>query len=440
MDILFKNATVVTMDEDKVLHNALVGVKDGKIAYLEGFPAEAKKEQSTESQAVPESKRVIDCKHKVLMPGLINCHAHSPMSLLRGFAGDLNLQDWLFDHIFPAEKKMNGEDVYKGALLTIAEMIASGTVSMTDMYFSLDSVAKAVFDSGFKANLSNAAISFEPETYRYQEDKVFTETMLVLENFQKQSQGRIKAEASIHAEYTSFPGLWTQVLDFAKAHSLAMHIHLSETKFEHEQCKGKYGLTPAQIFDKYDLFSVPVLAAHGVWLEEEDMDLLAGRATVAHNPVSNLKLASGIAPVTRMIQKGVNVALGTDGVASNNSHDLFEEIKLASILQKAATANPTVLPAKEVLRMATINGAKAQGRDNCGAVKLGYDADLILLDFDNERLTPCYDPISGIVYSATGQDVVLTLCQGKILYENGEHKTIDLEKLLHEVRSIVTKF
>jgi 5-methylthioadenosine/S-adenosylhomocysteine deaminase len=263
-----------------------------------------------------------------------------------------------------------------------------------------------------------------------------------LRDFHNQGDGRIKADASIHGVYTSFAPTWRQVTEFASEHRLNMHVHLSETKTEHENCIQAYGMTPAQVFARHGVFDTPTTAAHCVWVSDEDMDILAAKGvTAAHNPYSNLKLASGVAPVKRMHEKGINVTLGTDGMASNNSHDLFEEIKLSSCLQKYAACDPTAAPALEVLKTATINGAKAQGRQNeSGILQEGFDADMVLLDFDNPRQTVCHNPVLNLAYSTSGRDVVMTLCQGRVLYENGEYKTLDIEKILHDAREAQKAF
>ena len=428
MELLFKNITIVTMQKDcSVIQNTDVGVKNGKVTF--NIPQDAK------------IGRAIDGSGKLLIPGLYNCHAHTPMSLLRGFANDLALEEWLFNHIFPAEQKLKtiDEGVYTGAMLSIAEMLASGTISFNDMYFDLPQIAKAVDESGVKANLSNGVLSFNPEGYNYKEESEYLETLHVLNEYSKSSNGRIKAEASIHCAYTSHPDAWLQITEFAKKNNLSMHVHLSETLTEHNKSLEMFGLTPTQAFAKYRVFDVPTLAAHACWVSEEDIDTLAEyNVSIAHNPVSNLKLASGIAPVYTMLEKGINVALGTDGMASNNTHDLFEEIKLASILQKYVQDNPTVVPAFQALEMATVNGAKAQNRQG-GIIAEGYEADLVMLNMENTHQVPCPNPLINLSYSTTGRDVVMTLCQGRILYENGEFTTIDIEKIRYNSQKISEK-
>jgi 5-methylthioadenosine/S-adenosylhomocysteine deaminase len=422
------------MEKDNpVLHNAFLGVSGSKISYI--------------GQSAPEcveTKRIICGKNKLIMPSLVNCHTHSPMSLLRGYSNDVKLQEWLFDNIFPAERKLDGDMIYVGASLSAAEMIASGTTMMCDMYMNLPKIAEAVSNAGMKANLSNGVTYFGSEKYDLKKSREYSETMEVIQEYNKKNHPLIKADAGIHAEYTSTPDAWVQVIDFAKEHNLRIHIHLSESRDEHEACKNRYGnpphfsLSPTQIFDKYGLFDLPVIAAHGVYIEDKDIEILAQKgATIAHNPISNLKLASGIAPIHKAAQKGINITLGTDGMASNNSNDMFEEIKMSCLLQKVINDDPTVIPAYQALEMATINGALALGRGSeSGVLKQGYDADIIMIDLNNERLTPSYDPVSTIVYSATGQDVVMTMCCGEVLYENGEFKTIDVEKVLFEARRV----
>jgi len=406
-----------------ILHNINLGIEGRKITYLE--PA---------ATPPPPAKRVIDSTNKVLMPGLYNCHTHAAMTLFRGYANDRTLEDWLFNYIFPAEQKLTPPLVRTGTMLAIAEMISSGTIAFTDMYFFMDEVAAAAYEAGIMANVSNAVIAFDKDGYDFYKDNVHSQTISTIENYHNKNDGRIKAEASIHGVYTSYAPAWKQVTDFAAKHSLGLHIHLSETATEHNNCISTYNMTPAQVFSKHGLFDLPCVAAHGVWITDDDIKILAeSGVTIAHNPLSNLKLASGLAPVTKMHKGGVNVALGTDGMASNNTHDLFEEIKMTSLLQKYAANDPTAAPAMSVLEMATVNGAKSQGRSHeSGMLKKGYDADMLMIDFNNPRQTACYNPALNLAYSTNGRDVEMTLCRGQVLYEKGEYKTIDIEKLLYD--------
>lgn len=422
MDILFRNVTAVTMeDAQPVIKNAFVRVKDRVIASVE-----------TEAPA-DFSGRTIDGTGKVLMPGLVNAHTHIPMTLLRGYADGYNLQTWLNDYIFPAEARLDGRAVRAGAMLGLAEMIAGGTTSFSDMYYFCDEIAGAAAEVGIQANISRAVTCFEPD-YRFETNPAGIELRELVAKWHDFDQGRIRIEASIHGEYTSYDKVWESVAGYAAEHGLGMHVHVSETRSEHEECIARHGKTPAQTLDDYGVWNTRALAAHCVWATPEDLALFAWKGvTVVHNPVSNQKLASGIAPVPAMLKAGVNVALGTDGVSSNNSHDMFEEMKSASLLHKVASLDPTAMSAWEVLKMATVNGSRAQGR-NGGRIVPGCGADLILLDFDRPHLIPCHDVISNLVFAARGSDVVLTMVRGRVLYENGGFETIDLDAVMHEVR------
>lgn len=430
LDTLIKNVTAVTMDDEGHLyHDAYIAIKDGKITYI-GTDAPQEK-----------AEKVIDGRGMIAMPGLVNTHSHAAMSLMRGYADDYVLQEWLNDHVFPIEGKLVGEDVYWAMLWTQAEMLATGTIAYTDMYMHLPKMAEAAVDGGLYANISNGAMCFNPAGYCFDTDSVTGQNREVLERFHKADNGRVKLDVSIHAEYTSFPGLWQDFSAYAAEKGLNMHIHLSETRAEHENCIAKYGKTPAAILAENGVFNTRTTAAHCVWVSDADMDLLREKqVTVAHNPVSNLKLASGIAPVARMLEKGVNVALGTDGVCSNNNHDLFEEIKLAALLQKGISGDPRLVPAQQALKMATRAGAFAQGREQeIGQLKEGFDASLILVDTGKPGLYPVHNPVSTLAYSARGGDVYLTMIRGKVLYENGIYTALDMERIRSKMEPILNR-
>jgi 5-methylthioadenosine/S-adenosylhomocysteine deaminase len=423
MDTLFSNVTVVTMDEElRVLFSAFVGVTEGKISYL--------------SRKAPEEqpKEIINGEGMVLMPGLINCHTHLPMSPLRGYADDVDLQTWLNDYIFPREDRLDSRSVKAATLLSIAECLRFGTTSVSEMYYFCDDIAQAVAESGIKANISRAITHFG-EDFDFEKDTRCQEMVELVDKWHNYDNGRIKIEASIHGEYTSHHEVWDAVAEYAINEGLGMHVHLSESKKEHEECKDRHGLTPAQVFDCHKVFHAPAIAAHCVWLEPEDMAILAKRKTSAvHCPVSNLKLASGCADVTAMIKAGMNVALGTDSNASNNNLDMFEEIKAATLMAKGKSLDPTALPAQAVLMMATVCGARAQHREaECGMIKVGMDADLIMLDFTQPHLMPCHNVMSHLAYCVSGHDVVMTMVRGKILYAAGKYPTIDLEAVVREL-------
>ena len=424
MDTLFSNVTAVTMNERfDVLYSAFVGVTDGKISYI--------------GRSAPEEapQQIVDGTGMVLMPGLINCHTHLPMTILRGYADDYDLKTWLEDYIFPREDRLDDRAVKAGALLGIAECLRFGVTSVSEMYDHIGAIAEAVAESGIKANLSRGTTMFIGDEFDFETFPACRELVAAKEKWHGYDAGRIQIEASIHAEYTSTYQLWDALAEYAYNEGLGLQIHLSETKNEHESCKEKYGLTPTQLLDCHNVFLPRTTAAHCVWLEPEDRALLAKRGVSAvHCPVSNLKLGSGTADVAAMVKAGMNVCLGTDGAASNNNLDMFEEIKAAALTAKGRTCDPTALNARAALLMATVCGAKAQGREHeCGQIKLGYDADLILLDFTAPHLIPTHSVISSLVYSASGHDVCMTMVRGKILYAAGKYTTIDMNAVVKEL-------
>lgn len=423
MELLFCGVTAVTMTGKGVIENAYVGVDGGKIVFI----------GETEPENAKVSRR-ISGKNKVLIPGLVNTHTHIPMTLLRGYADDYALQEWLNNHIFPAEDRLDMRSVSAGVYAGLAEMISTGTTSFSDSYFFCEAIADAVDKSGMKANISRSVTNFGNQV-RLMEFTGTREEVELKEKWHMSDRGRIRIDAAIHAEYTTSESLWSEIGGYAKEQGLIMQVHLSETQAEHDGCIEKYKKTPAQLFCDAGVFDAKTVAAHCVWASDEDIEIFVEKGvSVAHNPVSNLKLASGIARVPYMLQKGVNVGLGTDGVASNNSFDMFEEIKLAAILHKGNTLDPTVVSAMQALELATVNGALAQGRDaECGKIECGMDADLVLVDFDKPHLTPCHNPVSNLVYAARGTDVCMTVVRGKVLYENGEFKTIDWERIKSEL-------
>ena len=424
MDTLFSNVTAVTMNERfDVLYSAFVGVTDGKISYI--------------GRSAPEEapQQIVDGTGMVLMPGLINCHTHLPMTILRGYADDYDLKTWLEDYIFPREDRLDDRAVKAGALLGIAECLRFGVTSVSEMYDHIGAIAEAVAESGIKANLSRGTTMFIGNEFDFETFPACRELVAAKEKWHGYDAGRIQIEASIHAEYTSTYQLWDAVAEYAYNEGLGLQIHLSETKNEHDSCKEKYGLTPAQLLDCHNVFLPRTTAAHCVWLEPEDRALLAKRGVSAvHCPVSNLKLGSGTADVAAMVKAGMNVCLGTDGAASNNNLDMFEEIKAAALTAKGRTCDPTALNARAALLMATVCGARAQGREHeCGQIKLGFDADLILLDFTAPHLIPTHSVISSLVYSASGHDVCMTMVRGKILYAAGKYTTIDMNAVVKEL-------
>ncbi len=425
MDTLFTHVSVVTMDESMtILTDAYVGVEGGKITHLSKRPpAEEDKPQT-----------IIDATGMVMMPGLVNCHTHLPMSFLRGYADDYDLSTWLNDYIFPREARLDDRAVKAATLLSIAECLRFGTTSVSDMYDHCDAVCEAVAETGIKANISRGTTMFLGDDF---DPKTFwgcQELRQTKNKWHGYDDGRIRVEASVHGEYTSTYQLWDYLSRYCAEEEIGMHIHLSETAAEVEGSLDRNGLTPAQVLDCHHVFDSRAIAAHCVHLTEEDMKLLAKRKVSAvHCPVSNLKLASGRADVLAMVKNGMNVALGTDSSASNNNLDMFEEMKAAALNAKEKNGDAGAFGAQAALMMATVCGARAQGREKeCGMLKVGMDADLCLLDFTQPHLIPCHDLMSHLVYAASGHDVVLTMVRGKVLYSAGTYHTIDLKKVLEE--------
>ena len=352
----------------------------------------------------------------------------------RGLGSDLPLNQWLFDTIFPVEDRLTEEDLRIGMELSMLEMLSSGTTSFTDMYMSPGYTAQSVLASGMKANLCRPLQSFDPE-----EDPMtcrrMQEMLALFDRWNGAGEGRIKTDFSIHAEYTCTERMVRAAAEEAHKRGAGMHIHLSETASEQQKCLEKYGLTPAQWFDKLGAFDGRAYAAHGVWLTPEDRALLRDRGVVVvHCPESNLKLGSGVADVPAMLADGLTVALGTDGAASNNNLNMMEEMHLVSLLHKGVHREPTLLSPHEVLAMATVNGARLQGRADTGVLAVGMKADVIAVDMDRPHLVPNTDPLSNLLYSAQGGDVCLTMVDGRVLYENGEFTTLDKDRILFEAR------
>ncbi len=418
--MLFKKITI--LDENLCpRQNMFVGTTGDRIDYVgDAMPAE------------PSSYgEHYEGKGKLLMAGFVNSHAHSPMTLMRGYGENLALQDWLGSKIFPFEAKLRDEDVYNGTLLAMAESLRFGIVSTTDMYYFSEAMIRAIIESRTKNNLSRSITNFTGADLWSMEGAL--EMKDLFEKYNGAEQDRIKVDMSLHAEYTSDPATARSLADYTKAIGANMHVHVSETRFEHEACKEKYGLTPTRYFAEQGILDTRTTAAHCVWIEGEDFDILKEKGvTVACNPVSNLKLASGVCNVPELLKRGVNVAIGTDSVASNNSLNFIEEIKTFALVSKMYYGDPTAVTPLEALRAATLGGAIGQGRKDCGKLASGYKADLIVLDIDQPHMNPVHNILNNIVYSASGSDVILTMVDGRVLYKDGCYTTIDIERAIYE--------
>ncbi|MCX7614948.1 MAG: amidohydrolase [Clostridiales bacterium] len=417
--MIFKNISLLD-DRFHVQENKYVQVQDGIIRSI------------SDSMPDTDDKDGYDGSGKLLMSGFVNSHAHTPMTLLRGYGENLNLSDWLNTRIFPFEAKLTGKDVYYAMLLGIAESLRFGIVSTTDMYFFGEDMVRAILDSEVKNNLSLGITCFGNEDLY--DLKNYKEGKALFETYHNAGDGKLKIDMCIHGEYTSTPKVVQQMAGFCKNIGANMHIHLSETIEEHEGCKERNGKTPAQYFNDLGIFDNKTTAAHCVWLEENDFDILADKGvTVASCPVSNLKLASGVCNVPLLMKKGVNVAIGTDSVSSNNSLNMIEEIKFFALVHKEKWNDPCVVTPCEALYAATAAGAKSQGREDTGVLETGMKADLTVLDISGPHMKPVHNLLNNLVYSASGSDVVLTMADGKVLYRDGEYFTIDIEKVIYEV-------
>ena len=425
MSVLFHNVTALLMDDNfTTLRNGFVAVEGTEITYV------------GPQRPAGEFDRCVDCAGKVMMPGFVNCHTHVPMTLMRGYGGGHDLQSWLNDFIFPAEAKWDGRAIAAAAGLGLAEMIASGVTCIADMYMHTGVIARQVLDAGISANLSVGGVYFgDPADFSPEKCGDCANQRAVTEEWHGAGDGQILVDASIHAEYTSSAPLWQWMADYAQAHKLGMHVHISETKKEHEECKGRHGgLTPIQILDRYGVWQNGGIAAHCVYTTPEDWAIMADRGvSCVHNPWSNLKLGSGVAHIPAMSKAGVNVALGTDGVSSHNSIDMFSDLKLTAVLHNGVACDPLALTARQALETATVNGARALRR-NTGRIEAGRMADLILVDFNAPNLTPCHDEAENLVFSAQGSNVVMNMARGKIIYENGQFLTLDMDRIRAEVK------
>jgi 5-methylthioadenosine/S-adenosylhomocysteine deaminase len=439
---LFKNISVAG-DSSHVLEGRDILIEGDRIVSIgPSGGAMALPEQTAEDaarKAGPDEApaEIYDGRGKLAMPGFYNLHSHVPMTLLRGYGEGLPLKTWLFERVFPFEALLTEEDCYWGSLLGIAEMLASGTLSFSDMYLLTPGIARAVKESGIKANLSHG-YSTVPKNKGFADSRAYEGTRFLIDAARKDSSGRLIADAAVHAEYTFGEARFgRQIADYCIQEGLRLQVHLSETKEEHEACKAKRGLTPTAFFDSCGLFQVPTIAAHGVWLEDEDLDIFAQRGiSLAHCPASNLKLASGMAPIQKIMDRGIRVGLGTDGAASNNNLNLLREASLASLLQKGLTGNPLALGPASLMQMACRNGALAQGRPDCGILEAGMKADIIVFDLDAPHMKPAYDPLVSVFHAADSGDIVLTMVDGKVLYKDREFTCIDIDRVMAEVERI----
>ena len=408
MNILIKNTNLLAMTDCKI-EKTNIYIKDDQIEHI-GDDYKLKID------------REIDGSNYITMPGLINAHTHIAMSYFRNYGNDNDLMTWLNDYIFPAEEKLNDEIVYNASLLSMAEMIKSGTTCFADMYFFEASTIKALEKSKMRAQISRGLSSPDEGNYR------LNENIKLYKDF-NELNGKVEIALGPHAIYTTDLDYLKQISKTAERYNMPIHTHLSETRIENDQCYQKYGKSPTELYNECGIFDNRTIAAHGIYLSDKDMEILRDKnVSIIHNPKSNLKLSSGICDVTKLREFGINVGLGTDSASSNNKQSMLAEIEYASLLAKLKGAEK--LKAYEVLQMATVNNAKALGIfDKVGSLETGKKADLIMIDIDNINHLPENDLIGSICYSTYEEDIKLVMIGGDIVYENGKFKYLDLDQI-----------
>jgi len=421
--VWIKNGSFITMaaGQEHVINGHML-VVDGVIAYIgEQEPHNA------------EQAEIVEGKGLLFMPGLVNTHGHAAMTLLRGYSDDQTLQVWLQEKMWPMEAKYVDADTRAGSDLAIAEMLLSGTTTFVDMYDRMDQVAQASVDAGIRAFLTRGVIGLCPpdvQTAKLEEAVAFAK------QWNGAGDGRVRTMLSPHAPYTCPPDYIERIVAAAHELDLPLHTHMSETKAEVQQNVDDYGKRPVAHLDELAFFSRPALLAHAVHLTDEEIDLLAARgASISHNPISNLKLGSGVARVPDLLAKGVKLSLGTDGVASNNNLDLFQEIRAAALLHKGVYGDPTAVPAYTALQLGTSLGAQAIWHNHIGSLEVGKAADFIAINIDQPHFFPRTDLVSHIVYAANGRDVQHVWVAGKQLVKNRELLTLDEEKIRYEAQA-----
>lgn len=426
--ILIRGATVIPMTgSENIIENGEIAVEAGKIRTVGPL--------GTIEQGWSADK-VIDANGMVALPGFVNCHTHAAMTLLRSYADDLPLMQWLSERIWPLEDRLTGDDVYWGTMLCVLEMIKSGTTTFADMYFFMNDVAKAVEQSGIRASLSRGMIGVAPTA-----QMALEESEAFVREWHGKAGGRITTMVGPHAPYTCPPAYLEKVMELAGRYEVGIHIHLAETQQEVNDIRKEYGKSPIAHVNALGLLDFPVLGAHCVHVSPEDISIMKEKdVRVAHNPESNMKLASGIAPVPQMLAAGLTVGLGTDGAASNNNLDMLEEMRSAALLHKVSTMDPTAIPSYKALEMATVNGARTLGLEGeIGVLQPGHKADVILIDFEQPHLYPRHDVIAHTVYAAQSSDIKTVIIDGRIIMENRRVLTMDETEILKKVQERALK-
>lgn len=419
MSLLIKNISYLDIENEKIVDDVDIFIKKNKIKKIgENLDLDA--------------DEVIDGKNKLLTPGFVNAHTHLGMSYFRNYADDLNLMDWLVNEIWPLEEKLNAEDIYYSSMLSIIENIKSGVTTFCDMYYEMNRVGDAAMESGIRGVLTRGMTDVDKKGEEKLEE--FDE---LYKNYHNKSDGRIKVVPAPHAIYTCSTEFLKEIAKRAKEnYDGLIHIHLSETLTEVENSKKEYGMTPIEYINSIGLLENQIIAAHCVHITDEEIEIVKDKKFYpVYNPSSNLKLASGFTPVDKMLKNKIIVALGTDGDSSNNNQDFVEEMHIGGIVNKAVTMNEKAVPAIEILKMATVNGAKALGFENIGLIKEGYIADLTTFNLNSNSFTPKNNLISALVYSANSSDIESVICDGKFIMKDREIVNVDEE----EIRKIVNE-
>ncbi|MDY3224848.1 MAG: amidohydrolase family protein [Candidatus Faecousia sp.] len=425
MDTLIANVTAVTMNPRmEVIFGAYIGIDGGKIVSI--------------SKTAPKEppKTIIEGTGMVAIPGLINCHTHLATASLRCYTDDLGNTEAL-QTLLQKEAKMDSRCAKAAALLAIAECLRFGVTSVSDLYYYPNATAEAVAQSGIKANLALSSYRFiDPsEDFDFETDEQCQELVKVVDRWHGFDNGRIKIDAGIYAEYTSNYKLWEGLVGYAVEQGIGLQLHLAETRGEVESCMERTGMGPGELLDCHNLFTVPTTAAGCTYLEPHERKLLGKRhVTAVATPVAAYKSGQASTPILESVKSGMNVALGTGGAIECGNLDLFEVMRFAAMDARKESGDSAALPASAALMMATVTGAQAQGRSReCGMLQVGMDADIALIDFTAPHLMPCHNVLNGLLWSAKGGDVAMTMVRGKILYQNGAFPTINLQEVVEEL-------
>lgn len=419
-------SAVTCNDQFQIIEDAAIHIEGDTIVYV----------GPQDSAPAFDAHETIGGDHIVALPGLVNAHTHAAMTLLRGYADDMALEPWLQTKIWPFEANLQPDDVYWGTLLAIVEMLRGGTTTFADMYFFYEDGARAIIESGIRARPGGVLLGFLPEPERR-----IANAIAFARDMRGAGDGRITPTLAPHSLYTCNREQWRAMIDGARAHDLMVHTHVAETRREVEDVQREWGHSPVRVLQEIGALDGPLLAAHCIYVDDEEFDIIdshrdaRGQSTlrVAHNPTSNLKLASGFAPIPKYLERNITVALGPDGTASNNDLDMWEEMRLAALLHKATTGDPTAISAQQALLMATREGARALNLDDkVGTLEVGKKADIVLIDFDKPHLTPRHNVVSHLVYAAKAADVETVLVNGKVLLRNGQFTALDAKHISAE--------